>query len=108
MSQGNKIRAVMFDSAITAFQNKLQLTKTYLISNASVKEAKAEYKHRHDELYWTLNSRTTVQEVDENHATLFEWTYSFTHLSDLQLHMDKVSHISNTCLQPVVLFLFTF
>ena len=98
LSQGNKIRAVIFDSAITAFQNKLQLTKTYLISNASVKEAKAEYKQCHDELYWTLNSRTTIQEVEENHATLLESTYSFTPFSDLQLHMDKMSHISNTCL----------
>ena len=59
-------------NALNALQNKLQITKTYLISNAIVKEAKPEYRECNDELHWTITPRTTIQEVNENHDGLLE------------------------------------
>ncbi|KAL2476429.1 Glucan 1 [Abeliophyllum distichum] len=41
--QKNKIQATLFDNHITAFEDLLLLSKTYLISNATIKLTKPEY-----------------------------------------------------------------
>lgn len=42
--QGNKVHTTLYDGNITAFENQLLLSKTYIISNVVVKDTKAEYK----------------------------------------------------------------
>ena len=70
------------------------MTKTYLISNATVKEARAEFRERTDELQWTITPRTIIQELNETHDNVLETSYNFTPFTQLQAHMDKISDIS--------------
>ncbi|CAI9760519.1 unnamed protein product [Fraxinus pennsylvanica] len=42
--QGNKVHATLYDGNINAFEDQLILSKTYIVSNALVKDTKPEYK----------------------------------------------------------------
>ena len=95
--QGSKVRACMFNANIATFQSKLQLNKTYLISNAYVKEVKAEFRQRPNELEWTIDARTIIQEVNENHGDVLDSTYKFTLFDQLQPHVDRPIDISMLC-----------
>ena len=76
---------------INAFQNKLQLTKTYLISNATVKKAKPEYREHNDEMHWTITGRTMIQELNESHDNLLEAAYNFTPFTELHAQVNKLT-----------------
>ena len=92
--QGNEVRATIYSNNIQAFEDTLQVAKTYLLSNATVKEAKAEYRKRDDELHWTINARTMIQELDESHDHVLQSVYNFSPLANIQSHMDKKTEIS--------------
>ncbi|KAL2502675.1 replication protein A 70 kDa DNA-binding subunit B-like [Forsythia ovata] len=53
-NKGNKVQATIYDNNITAFQNKLLLSKTYLVSNATVKHTKAQYRSVAGDVQWTI------------------------------------------------------
>ncbi|KAL2488872.1 replication protein A 70 kDa DNA-binding subunit D-like [Forsythia ovata] len=68
--QGNKVHATIYNNDITAFQNTLILSKTYLISNATVRHTDPKYRPRTAPVQWTINGRTRIEEQDENHDAL--------------------------------------
>ncbi|PON45931.1 Nucleic acid-binding, OB-fold containing protein [Parasponia andersonii] len=82
--KGTKIRASIYSNNIPAFEHKLQKTKTYLLSNATVKDAKAEFRQRDDGLHWTINAKTTLQEIYENHDDVLQSVYNFTPFTEIQ------------------------
>ncbi|KAL2541181.1 replication protein A 70 kDa DNA-binding subunit B-like [Abeliophyllum distichum] len=92
-SYGFIVQATLYDQNITAFQHELILGKTYLISNALVKEISAEYKAKSGEVQWTISGRTRIRRVEENNNNLFS-TYSFIDFEDLPKYMDSNVDIS--------------
>ena len=93
--RGYEVRANIYSNNIQAFEDTLQVAKTYLLSNATVKEAKAEYRKHDDKLHWTINSRTMVQELDESHDQVRQSVYNSSPLASIQSHMDKKTEISS-------------
>ncbi|KAL2479289.1 replication protein A 70 kDa DNA-binding subunit B-like [Abeliophyllum distichum] len=75
-------------------EDELLLGKTYLISNALVKETNAEYKAKSGEIQWTISGRTRIRRVEENNSNLLISTYSFTDFEDLPKYMDSNVDIS--------------
>ena len=95
MKQGNKVQATIYAQDIQAFQDKFQLSKTYLVSNAQVRFTKSEYRAIAGDVQWTINGRTRVEEVEETHTGILFSTYKFAPFDKLQDHMDhKYSEIS--------------
>ncbi|KAL2527635.1 replication protein A 70 kDa DNA-binding subunit B-like [Abeliophyllum distichum] len=93
-SEGSTVQATLYGQNITAFQDELILGKTYLISNALVKETNAEYKAKSGEIQWTISGRTRIRRVEENNSNLLISTYSFTDFEDLPKYMDSNVDIS--------------
>ncbi|KAL2474468.1 replication protein A 70 kDa DNA-binding subunit B-like [Abeliophyllum distichum] len=93
-SEGSTVQATLYGQNITAFQDELILGKTYLISNALVKETNAEYKAKSGEMQWTISGRTRIRRVEENNSNLLISTYSFTDFEDLPKYMDSNVDIS--------------
>ncbi|KAL2533885.1 Replication protein A 70 kDa DNA-binding subunit D [Abeliophyllum distichum] len=75
-------------------EDELILGKTYLISNALVKETNAEYKAKSGEMQWTISRRTRIRRVEENNSNLLISTYSFTDFEDSPKYMDSNVDIS--------------
>lgn len=95
MKLGNKVQATIYAQDIQAFQDKFQLSKTYLVSNAQVKFTKSEYRAIAGDVQWTIIGRTRVEEVAETHTGILFSTYKFVPFDKLQDHMDhKNSEIS--------------
>ncbi|KAL2480494.1 replication protein A 70 kDa DNA-binding subunit B-like [Abeliophyllum distichum] len=88
-SEGSTVQATLYGQNITAFQDELILGKTYLISNALVKETNVEYKAKSGEMQWTISGRTRIRRVEENNSNLLISTYSFTDFEDLPKYMDS-------------------
>ncbi|KAL2505189.1 Replication protein A 70 kDa DNA-binding subunit B [Abeliophyllum distichum] len=93
-SEGSTVQATLYGQNITAFQDELILGKTYLISNALVKETSAEYKAKSGEMQWTISGRTRIRRVEENNSNILISTYSFTDFEDLPKYMDSNVDIS--------------
>ncbi|KAL2543442.1 Replication protein A 70 kDa DNA-binding subunit B [Abeliophyllum distichum] len=93
-SEGSTVQATLYGQNITTFQDELILGKTYLISNALVKETNAEYKAKSGEMQWTISGRTRIRRVEENNSNLLISTYSFTDFEDLPKYMDSNVDIS--------------
>ncbi|KAL2494100.1 replication protein A 70 kDa DNA-binding subunit D-like [Forsythia ovata] len=74
------VQVTLYDHNITAFQDKLILGKTYLVSNALVKLKSADYRAKSGEVQWTILGRTRVRHIEENRINLLMSTYSFTGL----------------------------
>ncbi|KAL5547897.1 hypothetical protein UlMin_003128 [Ulmus minor] len=92
--QGNKVQTTIYEANILAFKNKLQFSKTYLISNAVVKHNKPQYRQIASDVQWTINGKTKVEELEENHSSLLFSTYEFVPFEKLQDHMDCEYEIS--------------
>ncbi|KAL2518971.1 Nucleic acid-binding [Abeliophyllum distichum] len=82
--QGNKVHATIYNNDITAFQDTLLLSKTYLISNATVRHTDPKYKATAGPVQWTINGRTRIEELDENHDDLVFSTYDLVSFDNLQ------------------------
>ncbi|KAL2454448.1 DEAD-box ATP-dependent RNA helicase 24 [Abeliophyllum distichum] len=91
--QGNKVHATIYNNDITAFQDTLLLSKTYLISNATVRHTDPKYKATAGPVQWTINGRTRIEELDENHDDLVFSTYDLVSFDNLQEYMDSKDEI---------------
>lgn len=92
--QGNEVTATLYDTNITALNDQLQLGKTYIISNATVKENRSQFKTSPDEKIWTITGRTKIEELHENNLNFIFLQYQLTPFHELEQHMDKNSNIS--------------
>lgn len=84
----------MYDANITALDDQLKLGKTYIVSNAAVKDIKSEFQSSPGEKIWTISGRTKIEEVDEIHLNFLFSTYELTSFNELQEHLDKNTSIS--------------
>ncbi|CAA3017185.1 Hypothetical predicted protein [Olea europaea subsp. europaea] len=92
--KGNKVQATLFDSSITTFEDTLLPYKTYLISNAQVKETDTYYRAQLGHIRWTINAKTNIVEVDEQFNSLLSSTCNFISFENLQRYMDTNAEIS--------------
>ncbi|KAL2456402.1 Nucleic acid-binding [Abeliophyllum distichum] len=92
--QKNKIQATLFDNHITAFEDLLLLSKTYLISNATIKLTKPEYVASVGPIHWVITGKTRVIEIQEDNNALLSSTYNFTPFDKLKEYMDVDADIS--------------
>jgi hypothetical protein len=84
----------MYDANITALDDQLKLGKTYIVSNAAVKDIKSEFQSSPGEKIWTISGRTKIEEVHEIHLNFLFSTYELTSFNELQEHLDKNTSIS--------------
>jgi len=56
VQQGNEITITLYDTNITALNHQLELGKTYIVSNATVKENRSHFKScsSSDQKIWTI------------------------------------------------------
>ncbi|KAL2454075.1 Uncharacterized protein Adt_48423 [Abeliophyllum distichum] len=92
--KGNKVQATLYDANINAFEDQLILGKTYLISNATVRDTKHEYRSLVGEKQWTITGRTRIEELPEDNMALIFSTYEFTAFDELEKYMDSNKDIS--------------
>ncbi|KAL2471683.1 Replication protein A 70 kDa DNA-binding subunit B [Abeliophyllum distichum] len=91
--QGNKVHATIYNNDITSFQDTLILSKAYLISNATVRHTDLKYKATAEPVQWTINGRTRIEELEENHDDLVFSTYDLVSFDNLQEYMDSKDEI---------------
>ncbi|KAH7519857.1 hypothetical protein FEM48_Zijuj08G0081700 [Ziziphus jujuba var. spinosa] len=97
---GNKIQATIYGGDIHIFRDTLIIGKNYYISNAWVKEIGAQYQIVQNNLQWTINGRTIVEEVTGDSEIIVPAVYSFVSFSRLHTYIDSLSHVEiNTLTQ---------
>jgi hypothetical protein len=84
----------MYDANITALADQLTLGKTYIISNATVKDNKSLYKTTDEEKVWSITGRTRVEELNENNLDYLFSKYELTPFDALEHYMDSDTNIS--------------
>lgn len=90
------MHTTLYDGNINAFENQLLLGKTYVISNAIVKDTKPEYKALNDDFQWAITGKTRIQDLNENNMEFLFSTYTFTHFDQLEKYMDSNDDISSS------------
>ncbi|KAH7547623.1 hypothetical protein FEM48_Zijuj01G0329500 [Ziziphus jujuba var. spinosa] len=91
--EGNKIQATIYGGDIHIFRDTLIIGKNYYISNAWVKEIGAQYQIVQNNLQWTINGRTIVEEVTGDSEIIVPAVYSFVLFSRLHTYIDSLSHV---------------
>ncbi|XP_060668587.1 replication protein A 70 kDa DNA-binding subunit B-like [Ziziphus jujuba] len=91
--EGNKIQATIYGGDIHIFRDTLIIGKNYYISNAWVKEIGAQYQIVQNNLRWTINGRTIVEEVTRDSEIIVPAVYSFVPFSRLHTYIDSLSHV---------------
>ncbi|XP_060673307.1 replication protein A 70 kDa DNA-binding subunit B-like [Ziziphus jujuba] len=91
--EGNKIQATIYGGDIHIFRDTLIIGKNYYISNAWVKEIGAQYQIVQNNLQWTINGRTIVEEVTGDSEIIVPAVYSFVPFSRLHTYIDSLSHV---------------
>lgn len=94
MKQGNKVTATIYDANITALQDQLQLGKTYILSNATVRHNRSTFTNSAEEKVWSITGKTRIEEVNENNLNFLFSTYEVTPFHELERYMDKNMNIS--------------
>ncbi|XP_060671114.1 replication protein A 70 kDa DNA-binding subunit B-like [Ziziphus jujuba] len=79
--EGNKIQATIYGGDIHIFRDTLIIGKNYYISNAWVKEIGGQYQIVQNNLQWTINGRTIVEEVTGDSEIIVPAVYSFVPFS---------------------------
>nr|XP_048328430.1 replication protein A 70 kDa DNA-binding subunit B-like [Ziziphus jujuba var. spinosa] len=91
--EGNKIQATIYGGDIHIFRDTLIIGKNYYISNAWVKEIGAQYQIVQNNLQWTINGRTIVEEVTGDSEIIVPAVYNFVPFSRLHTYIDSLSHV---------------
>lgn len=59
------ITTTLYNTNITALNDQVELGKTYIVSNATIKENKSQFKSLSDQKNWTITRRTNIDELRE-------------------------------------------
>ncbi|KAL2470865.1 Nucleic acid-binding [Abeliophyllum distichum] len=103
--QGNKVHATIYNNDITVFQDTLILSKAYLISNATGKHTNLKYRATAGPIQWTINGRTRIEEIDENHDDMVFSTYNLASFDGLQEYMDSKDEIVFATNHPMLILM---
>ncbi|XP_022895229.1 replication protein A 70 kDa DNA-binding subunit B-like [Olea europaea var. sylvestris] len=121
--RGKKVIAIIYDANIIALADELTLGKTYMLSNATVKDNRNEFRGSLQDKIWTITAKTKIKELKEDNLNFLFSRYELTGFNKLERCMDSNAEISvigiaievrqkriiqtqfgtQTCLQDVVL-----
>ncbi|CAI9769301.1 unnamed protein product [Fraxinus pennsylvanica] len=87
-TEENKVQATIFAQNIKALENTLVPLKTYLISNAYVKNTEERFRSAFGHTQWTITGSTRIEESDDDHSPLVESCFQFTPFDELQNYLD--------------------
>ncbi|KAL3527342.1 hypothetical protein ACH5RR_011998 [Cinchona calisaya] len=89
-SQGSRFQAIMFNDAIPIMILKLQLYKTYLISNAEVRLIPPSFQSDGIDMQWVISTETVGEELtDEQNMLTSEFKY--TEFKNLAQFLDSTT-----------------
>jgi hypothetical protein len=80
--------ALLYERSIPYFQQRFKPGKRYRISNAQVKPNTSTYNTTPNELCWTINTSTPVQEVDESIPPMLPHVHEFNSFALLHRNID--------------------
>lgn len=90
------MQATIFAQNIKALENTLVPSKTYLISNAYVKQTNERFRSTCGNTQWTISGSTRIEKVNENHIPLVESCFQFTTFDELHKHIDMDTEIGKS------------
>ncbi|CAA3012713.1 Hypothetical predicted protein [Olea europaea subsp. europaea] len=73
-----EITATMYDANITALNNQFELGKTNIVSNATVKDFKSEFRSFPEQKMWNVTGRTNVEELNEDNLNVMFSKFELT------------------------------
>ncbi|CAA2992822.1 Hypothetical predicted protein [Olea europaea subsp. europaea] len=92
--EGNKVTAIIYDTNIMALADELTLGKTYMLSNATVKDNRNEFRGSLEDKVWTITAKTKIEELKEDNLNLLFLRYELTAFNKLERYMDSNEEIS--------------
>ncbi|KAL3516945.1 hypothetical protein ACH5RR_023847 [Cinchona calisaya] len=84
-SKGSKVQAIIFNQAISIMSHKLQVYKTYKISNA-------EFRSNGIEKQWVISTETVLEEVTEEQNKMLTAEFNYTEFRDFAQYVDSKNH----------------
>ncbi|KAL3509811.1 hypothetical protein ACH5RR_029212 [Cinchona calisaya] len=90
-SQGSRVQAIMFNEAIPIMSLKLQLYKTYLISNAEVRLIPPSFQSDGIDMQWVISTETVVEELTDEQNNLLTSEFNYTEFKDLAQFLDSTT-----------------
>ncbi|XP_042942719.1 uncharacterized protein LOC122276890 [Carya illinoinensis] len=91
--QGNRLQAVIFGKDIDLRDDTLQVFQSYYIGNAYVKAIDPRPKIELHEYQWIINSRTIIENVEDNEPVLKAPEYNIIPFNELDAYKDTDSEI---------------
>ncbi|XP_062075122.1 uncharacterized protein LOC133779145 [Humulus lupulus] len=91
--QGNRVQSVIYGIDIDSREDTLKLFHSYYISDALVKNANPRYKIGSYEYDWTFNSRTLIEDVEEQDNQIEAQKYNIVPFTDLHSYKDSTERI---------------
>ncbi|CAA2999701.1 Hypothetical predicted protein [Olea europaea subsp. europaea] len=94
--RGNEVTATMYDANIIALEDQLKLGKTYVGSNATIKDNKSQFRSSQEDKIWNITGKTKIEELNMNNLNFLLSKYKLTPFDKLEKHIDKNVNIGIT------------
>ncbi|XP_042950394.1 replication protein A 70 kDa DNA-binding subunit B-like [Carya illinoinensis] len=91
--QGNRLQAVIFGKDIDLHDDTLQVFQSYYIGNTYVKAIDPRHKIESHEYQWIINSRTIIENVEDDEPVLKDPEYNIIPFNELDAYKDTDSEI---------------
>ena len=91
--QGNRLQATIFDKDIDLRNDMLHIFRSYYISNAYVKPLDPRHRIEAHEYQWILNSRTIIENIQDNEVELQPPEYDIIPFTNLHEYKDTGTEI---------------
>ncbi|XP_042971311.1 replication protein A 70 kDa DNA-binding subunit B-like [Carya illinoinensis] len=92
-SEGNRVQAVIFGKDIDLRNDTLYIYQSYYIANALVRTMDPRHQRGPYQFQWTINSKTIVEEIEEDEPALRPPEYNLVPLNELGVHIDTDAEI---------------
>lgn len=81
---GGEIRVTCFNDVVDQFFDQIVVGNVYLISRGSLKPARKDFNHLHNDYEILLDSTSTIQQCYEDDATIPRNQFHFRNISDIE------------------------
>ncbi|XP_035547439.1 uncharacterized protein LOC118348947 [Juglans regia] len=103
--RGNRLQATIFDKDIDLRNDMLHIFRSYYISNAYVKPLDPRHRIEAHEYQWILNSRTIIENIQDNEVELQPPEYDIISFTNLHEYKDTGTEIGlSLSSQPTSVF----
>ncbi|KAF5466120.1 hypothetical protein F2P56_016075 [Juglans regia] len=92
--RGNRLQATIFDKDIDLRNDMLHIFRSYYISNAYVKPLDPRHRIEAHEYQWILNSRTIIENIQDNEVELQPPEYDIISFTNLHEYKDTGTEIA--------------